>query len=208
MIEADIKAFDKSEGPEGPTKAGLKHLDRAIAHADLLGGLDAVSGQSLTGTAVFPKAGTYYAYNDSGAFPVQFKKLTVTAASTPPAAAPSSATVKAVNGDRFAGASTLPAKGTITFKNASTQSPHLLGLLHVKEGTTRAQVLKALLSNNQNPSFGLKGQAGTDAVSPGNSQTLTYSLPKGEYVEICFFPDPKTGIPHAFMGMIRVVQLK
>jgi hypothetical protein len=33
-------------------------------------------------------------------------------------------------------------------------------------------------------------------------------LPKGEYVEVCFFPDPKTGMPHAYMGMIGTVTLK
>ena len=48
----------------------------------------------------------------------------------------------------------------------------------------------------------------TDAISPGYAQTLNYSLPAGEYVELCFFPDPKTGIPHAFMGMVKTVQLK
>jgi hypothetical protein len=208
-LVADVKAFGKSQGPTGPTKAGIKHLDDAIAHTTLFGGLDAVAGQTLTGTVVLPKAGTYYAYNDSGSFPVQAQALTVTAPSGPTASPASAATVAAVNGYRFGGASTLPATGTITFKNASTQSSHLLELQHVKSGTTRAQVLKSLLNmSNSTPSLARKGSAGTDAVSPGHSETITYSLPKGEYVELCFFPDPKTGIPHAFMGMIRIVHLK
>jgi hypothetical protein len=25
---------------------------------------------------------------------------------------------------------------------------------------------------------------------------------------MCFFPDPKTGDPHAFMGMVRIVHLR
>ena len=37
--------------------------------------------------------------------------------------------------------------------------------------------------------------------------TVTYHLTKGEYVLLCFMPDPKTGMPHAFMGMIGIVHL-
>jgi hypothetical protein len=33
-------------------------------------------------------------------------------------------------------------------------------------------------------------------------------LPPGTYAVMCFFPDPKTGDPHAFMGMVRIVHLK
>jgi hypothetical protein len=100
----------------------------------------------------------------------------------------------------------LPAKGTITFSNTATNSPHFLVLQHVKEGTTRQQVIKALNSNGA-PGFILKESLGTDVVSPGHSQTLTYTLPAGEYVEMCFFPDLQTGMPHALMGMVRVVHL-
>jgi hypothetical protein len=208
-LQADLRAFGSSEGSTGPSKAGLRHLDDSIAHTTLYGGLDAGAGQTLTGTVVLPKAGTYYSYNDSGNVPAQPERLTVTAATGPTAASPATATVTAVNGDRFGGASTLPASGTIAFRNASTTSPHFLNLQQVKEGTTRAEVLKYLLSgSNAAPKFARPGAAGTDAVSPGHTQTLTYSLPKGEYVELCFFPDPKTGVPHALMGMIRVVQLK
>jgi hypothetical protein len=54
----------------------------------------------------------------------------------------------------------------------------------------------------------LDGSTGTDTLTTGESQTLTYSLPKGEYVELCFFPDPMTGMPHALMGMIGIVHLQ
>jgi hypothetical protein len=101
----------------------------------------------------------------------------------------------------------LPAKGTITVTNHNVSSPHFLVLLHVKKGTTRKEVLQGLESNGP-PSFVLPGGTGTDALSMGQSQTLKYSTPKGSYVELCFFPDPKTGIPHAFMGMIRLVTVK
>jgi hypothetical protein len=32
-------------------------------------------------------------------------------------------------------------------------------------------------------------------------------LPAGDYAEMCFFPDLKTGMPHAMMGMVRIVHL-
>jgi hypothetical protein len=32
-------------------------------------------------------------------------------------------------------------------------------------------------------------------------------LPAGDYAEVCFFPDLETGMPHAFMGMVRIVHL-
>ena len=52
-----------------------------------------------------------------------------------------------------------------------------------------------------------KGSAGIDAINPGLSETVSYNLPKGTYAELCFFPDPRTGEPHAFMGMVRIVTL-
>jgi hypothetical protein len=36
---------------------------------------------------------------------------------------------------------------------------------------------------------------------------LRYDLPRGEYLIACFWPDRLTGMPHAFMGMWKLVQL-
>jgi hypothetical protein len=207
-LRADLTAFGESQGPGGNIKAGLKHLNNAVRHAHLYGGLDADNG-TIRGSVVLPKAGTYVVYNDSGNLPVQPQWLTVTGPAVKRANPNSSATVVATSAKRFAGAKTLPARGTITFKNASTNSPHMLILQHVTTGTTRKQVLQWLQSGPQgNPSFGLQGSANTDIVGEGTAQTLTYRLPKGEYIELCFFPDLKTGMPHALMGMVGVVTVK
>jgi hypothetical protein len=207
-LKRDLVAFFSSEGPNGPSKAGLRALNRAVKKTTLYGGLDVAPGTTLSGTVVLPKAGTYYLYNDSGV-PADPRKLKVTGPAAHRASPHPTATVKAVTGKRFRGATKLPAKGTITFKNAATDSPHFLNLQHVKNGTTRKQVLKFLRSGAQgNPSFGLRGGANTDVVGEGRAMTLSYSLPKGEYVEMCFFPDLQTGMPHALMGMVRVVHLK
>jgi hypothetical protein len=208
-LRADLLAFGESEGQNGPTKAGLRHLNHAVNHTHLYGGLDTVPGSPEKAVLTLPKAGTYYLYNDSGNLPADAKKLTVSGPEANRAKPKSSATVKAISAKRFRGATTLPAHGTITFKNVSTNSPHFLDLLHVKQGTTRKQVIDFLNSGSQaEPPFGLNGQAGTDVVGEGQSQTLSYKLPKGEYIELCFFPDLQTGMPHALMGMVRVVHLK
>ena len=38
---------------------------------------------------------------------------------------------------------------------------------------------------------------------------MKYRLPKGNYVLTCFWPDASMGgMPHAFMGMYRVVKVR
>jgi hypothetical protein len=208
-LRADEIQFNKDAGPNGESKAGIRLLDHALARTTFYGGLDATVGQKESGSVVLPKAGTYYVWNDTDV-PKDAVKLTVTGPAVHRPAPKSTATVTGKSDDRFGGAKKLPAKGTITFKDTtsgSKKSPHLWDLLHVKAGTTRKQVLTALESSSGPPSFILKGSAGIDAINPGVSETVRYNLPKGTYAELCFFPDPKTGVPHAFMGMIRIVTL-
>ena len=48
----------------------------------------------------------------------------------------------------------------------------------------------------------------TGTLSPGRSMTVDYDLPAGQYVVMCFFPDPKMGgMPHSLMGMLRMIHL-
>jgi hypothetical protein len=47
-----------------------------------------------------------------------------------------------------------------------------------------------------------------DVLSAGQQAELTYSLPPGTYVLLCFIADDVTGMPHADMGMHKVVTLK
>jgi hypothetical protein len=157
-----------------------------------------------------PTAGKYLVINDNP-FPfVVAQTLTATAPTTPRAAPPSSATVNALTKRRFGGSKVLPAKGTITFNNKSTESPHFLVLSQVKKGTTRKQVFKQVKRGFKGPNHFVKGgdQAGSDVLGEGKSQTLNYHVHKGTYAELCFFNDPKTGMLHALMGMIRIVHVK
>jgi hypothetical protein len=205
----DVGTFGASDGPNGPSKAGLKALNRAVDHTTAYGGLDVDKGATEHGSIVLPKAGTYFLFNDTE-LPAQPVKLHVVGPKVKRASPHASATITAHSGFRFGGARTLPKKGTVTFKNTSkgeTKSPHFLVLVHVKNGTTKKQVEQGLQSNGP-PSFIRNGDFSTDLMSPNQSMTISYRLPKGEYAELCFFPDLQTGMPHAFMGMIRIVHLK
>jgi hypothetical protein len=102
-----------------------------------------------------------------------------------------------------------PDSGTYTFNNVS-KSVHLMEIIPVKPETTDADV-RAYFSGPQSgpPSFALAGpSAGNDAVSPGRSIQVTYHLPAGKYVLACFVADDETGMPHAAMGMTKVIVLK
>lgn len=209
-FKADLGAFGASEGANGPSKAGLAHLRNAIKHAVAYGGVGATQGEPSTGEVLLNRPGNVYIYNDSSnGLPSQVHKLKVKSSSAKVALPKTSKRVTLLTSKRFGGDKVLPAKGSITVTNKSTESPHFLVLEHVKKGTTRKEVLDYFQSNSQSPpSFALTGGTGSDTLTYGESQVVSYNLPKGEYIEACFFPDPKTGMPHAFMGMIGVVTLK
>jgi hypothetical protein len=45
-------------------------------------------------------------------------------------------------------------------------------------------------------------------ISSHYGQTLHYRLPAGRYLMMCFWPSKDTGMPHAMMGMWKLVQLR
>jgi len=201
-----FKQFNKDAGGFGasqPTPAGIK---RILSHAWGYGGF-ATDSHRVKGKLFLNKPGHYVAFWMGPKGGVLIKNIKVTGHVRKHARSGASKTVTMRNGARFGGASALPAKGTIKVWNRATDSPHFLILQHVATGTTRAQVMAALQSPNP-PTFVRAGMRQTGTLSPNHWQTLTYSLPKGTYVEMCFFPDPKTGMPHALMGMVRIVTLK
>ena len=119
-----------------------------------------------------------------------------------------SATVSLTSADRFVTPGTLPARGTIRVSNL-TDTVHFMGLMRVKKGTTDAQVQQYFGSGAQGPPpFAEKGPGvGMGPQSPGRQARLTYDAPAGTYVMLCFVSDDETGMPHAAMGMHKVVTL-
>ena len=117
------------------------------------------------------------------------------------------ATVTLTSADRFAVKGHLPAKGSVLVKNAG-DSIHFMQFQPVKPGTTDAQVQAFFDAGFQGPAPFTNGPTvAMDVLSVGHQLVLGYNLPKGTYVLLCFVADDMTGMPHAFMGMHKVVTL-
>lgn len=102
----------------------------------------------------------------------------------------------------------LPRSGNTRIFNVSDQ-PHFIVFQRVKHGTTHKRVAKYFKSmSEQEPSWALKANTSSGVISNGRSQTFHYSLPAGRYVIACFWPDDETGMPHASMGMWKLVTLR
>lgn len=186
----DVAAFEKGD---------IKALKSAIAHTQIIGGFEA-GGR---GTLVLPKAGEYTVFSFASRGHADFRAGAVRKAPTPDV----DGRIVARTGPKWGGSSHLPAKGTFKFKNADRTVPHFVILQQVPEGTTTDQVLAFLQTEEGPPPF-LEGSLETGSLSPGRSMTVNYKLPPGQYVIMCFFPDPHMGgMPHALMGMLKMINL-
>ena len=115
-------------------------------------------------------------------------------------------TAMATSADRFIAPRNWPHAGTVTFKNVS-DTLHMMDIQRVKPGTTDQQISDFFNGTNPNVPFLPGPTGGNDVTSPGVTLQLTYNLPPGTYVLLCFIADDQTGMPHAFMGMHKVIVL-
>ncbi len=183
-----------------------KAIKRVYAKTDALGGL-APGG---TGTIVFPHPGRYFALlvgnriSEPTMFTVGSKRRT----KTPHV----DGKIVATDGPGWSGSTTLPARGTLMFKSkATTPVLHFLSMQQVEEGTTVEQVLETFQGPEDSgpPDWALPATLDTDVISAHRAMTVKYDLPPGQYVVLCFMPDPKMGgMPHALMGMIEMIHLQ
>ena len=185
-------------------KNDVKALKRAVKNTTIIGGL---SGGG-SGTIVFPKPGAYTPFSIGGRGVVTGKTLVVDGPKRSSKTPSTDGSIIGKNGPAWGGASQLPAKGRFQFKNKADE-PHFVVLQQVTEGTTTDQVLSYLQSGDEAPPpWGLQAGMETGTLSPGRSMTVDYDLPAGQYVVMCFFPDPKMGgMPHSLMGMLRMIHL-
>lgn len=205
-LQSDLNTFGASQDPSSGVsqQQGLAALTHAVNHFVAYGG---VAGNHTASLRV-PKKGTYFVFDDTN-LPTNPHKLTVTGPAVRRAVPHNNGTIIAKPTKRFGGVSTLKPSGWFTYKNDATDTPHFLALVPVKAGTTRKQVIEALNSNTQGPpSFARKGpELDTDIISPGQAMMVKYSL-RGAYAAMCFFPDLQTGMPHAMMGMVKIIHFK
>ena len=187
-------------------KNDVKALKRALANTQILGGFE--GGGS--GTVVLPRAGSYTPFSIGDRGVVVGDPFMVRGAKRTSSAPRTDGRILATTGPAWGGSSTLPAKGRFLFKNkGDTGVPHFVSLQQVAEGTTTDTVLEYFQSGNeQQPAWAMPAGMETGSISPGRSMTVNYDLPAGQYVVLCFFPDPKMGgMPHAFMGMLEMIHL-
>ena len=204
------KGYDAADFVEDVNKFGAKNdikaLKHALARTQILGGF--TGGGS--GTVVLPKAGSYTPFSLGERGVVVGKPFVVSGKAGSTKAPKTDGTIIATNGPAWAGSEHFPAKGSLLFTNKrNTGVPHFIVLQQVVEGTTTDQVLEFLQSGDEGaPPWGLPAGMETGSISPGHDMTVDYDLPPGQYVVMCFFPDPKMdGMPHALMGMLEMIHL-
>ena len=200
-----------------PTQAAaaIRDIERiAVGY----GGADTLPGRSVTDTVVLPHAGIYYIVNVAGnGKGVSLGRLEASGSAHHVRVPHARATVTLGDESRdvIEVQGTLPRSGTIRVRNDGDMV-HLLQITPVAHGVTDAEVqaeYDQLMAGQQPASdpAGLMREpsqlVGSDAVSPELASYLTYHLTAGTYLLQCFVPDIDTGIPHAFMGMHKVVTI-
>jgi hypothetical protein len=116
--------------------------------------------------------------------------------------------VRVTSADRFIAPRYWPHRGTYLFHNVA-DTIHFMAIVPVKAGTTDQQIQAFFNSGSQSPPpfFRNGPSGGNDVVSPGGILQVSYNLPRGTYVLLCFVADDMTGLPHAIMGMHKVIHL-
>lgn len=79
--------------------------------------------------------------------------------------------------------------------------PHEMALMKLNEGVTLEQFMASMATGGEGelPAMPI---GGAQALSLGLSSFITYDLAPGDYVAICFVPDPATCQPHVALGMV------
>lgn len=150
------------------------------------------------------RAGHYLVLDQSGG---GLARLTVTGSHVRRVHASHHGTVTAFSYGFGSSPRALTAHGWIRLSNQSEQ-PHFVEFQRVKPGTTASMVRKTLAADaSGTPSWTLKANLSSGVISPGNTEVMHVDLPAGRYVLLCWWPDDKTGMPHALMGMWKLVTL-
>ncbi len=98
--------------------------------------------------------------------------------------------------------------GTHTWQvtNAGPQ-PHELTIVKLQDGKTMADVQAAMQSQMRGP-LPFDPVGGLGAIAPNSSAWVTADLTPGNYIALCFVPDPSSGKAHAELGMVTPFTVK
>ena len=89
--------------------------------------------------------------------------------------------------------------------NRGTQ-PHEIPIARLMPGKTLHDALRFLQAPEGTPPFEYMG--GLQAIDSGRIGWAVLDLPAGEYIALCFVPDPTSGKPHIELGMIATFTVK
>ncbi|MEZ0069774.1 hypothetical protein ABIA32_005821 [Streptacidiphilus sp. MAP12-20] len=195
--------------------AGIRALAR---DATLVGGAAVEPSTTVDSTIPLTK-GTYYFFDFDQFFvpkapPPTFHKLEVECdfVGGMPAHKAEIDQVVTKKGPRFHGPKDLDLGSTILVRNKADEI-HEAMFQAVNPGIDDAKLSQAFaaIAAGKKPPFNPFAESvsrGLAAMSPGRFQLLKFHPKAGHYAMLCFVPDDKSGIPHAFLGMHKVVTLK
>jgi hypothetical protein len=199
---------------QGPSAAAsTRWLTKNVA---IYGGVQ-IGGTGKATATISLRAGAYTVVDVNTVFAggrVAAQPLTVTGVQTVnQVPARVGGTIDLTSADRFAPTSTaFPAHTAILIRNVS-DTIHFAAFAPVKPGTTDADVAKAIATSGPQsgpPAYLLTGKTsiGLDVLSPSRSAVLSSPLlTPGTYDLECFVADDKTGMPHFFMGMHKIITI-
>lgn len=93
----------------------------------------------------------------------------------------------------------------LRFTNAAHEL-HFMDMTGIKPGTTSAQV-KAGIASGAPPKWAIGPDISFDVISPGVSVAIKTAVPAGTFLVVCFMPSEADGMPHAMMGMYKIVDV-
>jgi hypothetical protein len=107
----------------------------------------------------------------------------------------------------------IPTRGVLRFVNRSEDN-HFIVMARLLPGKTVADFkawVDAVMNGQDAPPPIDESAPGIDTgvVSPGHRMAFRYHLPEGHYILTCFWSDADMGgLPHAFMGMYRQLNVR
>ncbi|WP_037603746.1 hypothetical protein [Streptacidiphilus rugosus] len=185
---------------------------RGVAKDALLVGGTAVEPSTAVSSTIPLRAGTYWFFDFNQVFAhqqVNFHEVQVHG-DFEDAPLHFAAVVKQVetkNGPRFVAPDSFNTDNNVLVENHADEI-HELSFQRVKPGVTDKDLTKVFNGTSTMNPFAENGSRGLAPMSPGRVQLLHFDPVGGRYAMLCFIPDDKLGIPHAFLGMHRIIRLR
>lgn len=211
MLVHDVKTGLATEDSSSP--AAIRAIKRFERHVTLAGGVASVPSHR-SAMWVDVRRGTYWAVDTEPAVPTVDQILALHVGGARVAGTmPGGPVLRAIHETTWApNPASIPRQGKLTFRNDSEDN-HFLAMARLAKGKTfadwKAWVRKAKSGQNPGqPPFDRSAGIETGVISPGHELAVRYDIRPGRWVIMCWWPDAEMGgMPHAFMGMSRLLRV-